>query len=335
MALLLNYGGKRNDILGYSGGLAGNSSGLSSSSGTSSGGSTGGGKFYGGPFASTNLSDSKYKKYQESLRNKTNNDLKMFQGAAQGMIGRIQAGPGQAFSPQQLQMLHQQGLQQLQQDEQGRMAGLANSAAARGTAGPNAAAILGGAGAAQRRGSLAMGDLNAQVQGLGLGVEQYNALNSGFGNVRAGLDSARGAYSGQLNSMRPGQYQDPVAAQQAQFEQQNQQQASQIAAQQALQGGFGGGGGGGSTTSGGGYGSLGGGDTRLQSQIAADQEYQLQLAQANHPQNSQNGQQNGQQPAQPAVQYSPTGGVNPGSNPGAQNVPRPAPAAPKTYKKKK
>lgn len=212
------------------------------SSSTYSGGSSGGG-FYGGPFASTNKSPDKYNKYAESYRNKLNNQQKELGAAQSAMLPRIQAGPGNAFSAQDLSGLHTMGLQQLQSADQQRNIGIANASAARGAGGPDIGALTASGNADANRGALAQGDLNAKVQGLNLGLGQYSAFNSAFGNVGQQQASARDAYGNFLQTMRPGQYQDPVAAQQAQFNQQSAlQQGQQHFAQQNQGGSFGGGG---------------------------------------------------------------------------------------------
>lgn len=226
-----------------------------SSSGSGSGGSTsysGGFKSTpkdGGPFASTNINPSKYTKYSESQRVKLLNQQKMLGAAQSAMLPRIQAGPGNAFSASDLSGLHTMGMQQLGAADQQRNIGIANASAARGAGGPDIGALTASGNADANRGALAQGDLNAKIQGLNLGLGQYSAFNSAFGNVGQQQASARDAYTSHLYSMRPGEYPmqaDPFAlnAQQQEYNQQNQ------AAQNAY-----------NAANGGSYSSFGGGGT--------------------------------------------------------------------------
>lgn len=192
-------------IMGGGGGGAGGGSGAG-----------GEGGFYGGPYGETNLSKKKYKKYAESQRNKLNNQQKLLGGAQASMLPRIQAGPGNAFNTQQLGDMHSMGLQQLQSADQQRNIGIANASAARGAGGPDVGALTSAGNRDANRGALAQGDLAAQTKGLELGLGQYSAFNSAFGNVGSQQASARDAYSGFLQSERPEQVVNPF--QMAQFQ---------------------------------------------------------------------------------------------------------------------
>lgn len=252
---ILSLGTPQGQIMGYSGGgpVAVPNGGFKTG-GSSSGYSSYGGGFRstpkdGGPFASTNLSPGKYNKYQEAQRNKLNNQQKLLAGAQSSMLPRIQAGPGNAFSASDLSGLHTMGMQQLGAADQQRNIGIANASAARGAGGPDIGALTASGNADANRGALAQGDLNAKIQGLNLGLGQYSAFNSAFGNVGQQQASARDAYTSHLYSMRPGEYPmqaDPFAlnAQQQEYNQQNQ------AAQNAY-----------NAANGGSYSSFGGGGT--------------------------------------------------------------------------
>lgn len=313
---ILSLGTPQGQIMGYSGGgpVAVPNGGFKTG-GSSSGYSSYGGGFRstpkdGGPFASTNLSPGKYNKYQEAQRNKLNNQQKLLAGAQSSMLPRIQAGPGNAFSASDLSGLHTMGMQQLGAADQQRNIGIANASAARGAGGPDIGALTASGNADANRGALAQGDLNAKLQGLNLGLGQYSAFNSAFGNVGQQQASARDAYTSHLYSMRPGEYPqqaDPFAlnAQQQEYNQQNQ-------AYNAANGGSyssfrGGGANSLAPASGNSYGSLGAAFNSVAPPAPGT-------------------------PATPPVQHVQTGGVNPGSNPGIGNVPRPAPA-PKKKKK--
>jgi hypothetical protein len=101
----------------------------------------------------------------------------------QAMLPSMAAGPGQAFSPEQLSGLHSQGMNQLQANTQQSMAGGQMAQNARGAAGPDLATLLGGQTDAANRGALAQGDLQAQLQGLELGNQQYQAQGQVFGQM--------------------------------------------------------------------------------------------------------------------------------------------------------
>ena len=112
-------------------------------------------------------------------------------GKYDSAAGSIVGGPGQAFNPAQLQGLYAQGMQALNQNNKATMAGLANSQASRGTAGMSMGSMMAGRDAADR-GALARGNLDAQLQGLNLGLSQYNSKLGAFNSV-SGLADAEQA----------------------------------------------------------------------------------------------------------------------------------------------
>jgi len=101
----------------------------------------------------------------------------------QNMLPTVAAGPGSAFSPEQLSGMHGQAMNQLQANTQQAMAGGQMAQTARGAAGPDLATLLGGQTDAANRGALAQGDLQAQMQGLELGNQQYQAATQAMGQM--------------------------------------------------------------------------------------------------------------------------------------------------------
>lgn len=113
-------------------------------------------------------------------------NLSKLGGNVSAMANRLQNGPGQAFNPGQLASLYAMGMQNLGQQNRNFTAGLAGANAGRGTVGVNPSAMLHSQNASQNRAALAQGNLDAQMQGLNLGVNQYNA-SAGVLNTVGGL----------------------------------------------------------------------------------------------------------------------------------------------------
>ncbi len=96
-------------------------------------------------------------------------------GAAAGGQTSLLAGPGNAFSPQELQGLQSLALQRVRDQQKGLLAGAAEAAAARGTVGMSPGVVANAALDASARNSLANAGLEANLQGKQLGLQQYGA----------------------------------------------------------------------------------------------------------------------------------------------------------------
>jgi hypothetical protein len=100
--------------------------------------------------------------------------------------GSVLKGPQNAFTPAMMQQLQAQALQKLQMQQGQTMAGLGQAAAARGTAGIDAGAVMGNLLDANMRGDLAKLGLETELQGRDLGLKEHAArLDSA--NLAGGL----------------------------------------------------------------------------------------------------------------------------------------------------
>jgi hypothetical protein len=102
--------------------------------------------------------------------------------------GSLLGGPGNAFSQQDMSGISSQARQTIGANNKATMAGAGQASAARGTGGPNLASIMATQLGSQNNAALAATGLNAKMQGLNMGLNQYNA--------RAGMAGTMGSLAG-------------------------------------------------------------------------------------------------------------------------------------------
>lgn len=99
------------------------------------------------------------------------------------MSAKLNGGPGNAFSQSQLNSMDAGAQRRLQTDNRQFMGGVANANAGRGVAGNPMNALMQQQMSAVSRGAQAGAGLQSQIAGMEMGLNQYNSLNSAFGNV--------------------------------------------------------------------------------------------------------------------------------------------------------
>lgn len=97
------------------------------------------------------------------------------------MTGTIAKGPQNAYTPDMMSKYRQQGLNNLQAQNQAANAGIGQASSARGVAGPNIGSLLASMNSAGNRGALANSAFDAELAGQQQGVSNYNSSVAGYG----------------------------------------------------------------------------------------------------------------------------------------------------------
>lgn len=105
------------------------------------------------------------------------------------MEAYLWGGPKNAFDSAMMGKLQTSAIGNIQRQGQQANVGMANAMAARGGAGPNLAAMNAQTNAARDRSAVARTMLDAELQGLNVGLQQYGARNQGYSNLM-GVDLA-------------------------------------------------------------------------------------------------------------------------------------------------